>query len=338
MPKIAKEKPAKIIPVKKFLAPSIYDIDFPKNYSIQKVGTSQSLLQNFLKCCMAYKLSLNLYRQYGAKNTTGFGSLVHDILDQLYTYHKETKRIASDKMIDAWIESFPTRYPEDLAGMTQQELEYALGVAYVIMTEYKVFYINDFKEFKFDEVETVGKVQYGEYILRNKVDGKFRKKKKKWIMEHKTKGFISDKNLLLQLSFDTQNLFYVTCEEIDHPDDPVEGVLYNVVRRPAHMQKKTESLPEFLVRLRSEVQKDPNHFFKRYEVRYTLHDKMIYRKELDVILSEANKLIKGESEVFKNTTACCGAWNCEYLDACSSGKMSGYIQTDKWFPELDIGL
>lgn len=338
MAKLPKKTPTKKKKPKKLEAPRIEEISFPEGYSLAETGTSQSLLQHFLKCRVAYKLALNVYHPIGSRNNTGFGSMTHDVLDKMYSYFKKNGRCPTDDFIGGWVDVFRKQTPEDLEGMSAQEIEWAEGVNYVLLTEYTRYFKTDFEQMKFDEIEVVSESDWEGYRLRRKTDGKFRIHGQKWLMEHKTKGYISEDSLLLQLAFDFQNLFYITCEEIDHPDDPVAGVLYNVIRRPAHMQRKNETLKEFLDRLRGEVKKDPAHFFKRYEIKYTEKDKEQFKKELKIILDEANGCINGKRPLYKNTSACVSAWKCEYLEACSSGKLSGYAQQKFLFPELAIGF
>lgn len=336
MTKIAKQKTKPT--AKKLMNLSLRDVKFPEGYSLRETGTSQSLLSEFPRCRLAYLLKLNHFKKVDSKNTTGYGNISHDVLDKMYTYGKETGMVPTDEMIDKWIDNFAANQVELLEGMNDQEVEYALGVNYVMLTEYTKFYTEDFTAMKFDEIEKVSATEYHGYLLRRKTDGKFHIHGGKWLLEHKTKGTISEKSLLMQLGFDFQNLFYVTCEEIDFPKDPVEGVLYNVMRRPNHMQGQGETLVDFLVRLRKEVQKNPTYFFMRWEIKYNEQDKKHFRQELLNILMEAENCISGKAPVYRDCSACTGFWSCEYLNACSSGSMSGYIQSKYYFPELNLGF
>ena len=323
---------------RKMMSTSLNDVGFPKDYSLVRIGTSQSLLSYFPQCRIAYLLKLNHYMPSGAKNNTGYGSMNHDILDKMYSYGKEHRRVPTDKMIDSWLEKFRSEQIELLEGMSEQEIEYAVGVSYVMLTEYTKFYSEDFTVMEFDEIEKVSASRLGPYLLRRKTDGKFYIHGGKWLLEHKTMGTIAEKSLLLKLGFDFQNLFYITCEEIDHPEDPVEGVLYNVMRRPNHMQGDDESLKDFLIRLRKEVQKNPPYFFMRWEIRYLPEDKKAYKEELLNILNEANKCIESKAPIYRNCQACTGFWSCEYLGACASNSLSGYIKSKYYFPELNLGF
>lgn len=330
-------KPTQSLAMKKILYQSIYDLSFPIGYSLTEVGTSQSLLQNCLKCPMCYLLGLNRFSKYDRYNTTGFGSMFHDALDHAYSWAKYRHSPPVIGQVQRWLESFPIRFPEDMKGKTQEEIVRDQQVALLLFRKYLEVYETDFTTFQFIEVEKVSSCYFGKYLLRRKSDGKFLAKDgSKIIMEHKTKSRIGEENLTRQLTFDFQNLFYLTCEEIEQPGSSVDGVLYNIIRNT--YPKKRESLEEFLERLSASIESDPAYHFVRYTIPYNRNDKKQFIDELSEILHVADELITGKRKVYKNTSACIGAYTCDYLDACSSGRLTGYLQQEHLFPELHLGV
>jgi hypothetical protein len=329
------QKVPKGIP-KKLISMDILNIRFPTDYSLQTVGISQSLYSNLAVCRRAFLLAINRYERKDHKNTTGFGSLTHHVLDRMYNYNLRKKKIPTDKMIDTWIESFCTKFPYEMRNKKEDEIERDKGVVYIMLTEYLKYYDDDFTKMKFAEIEKTSATVLEGFKLRRKVDGKFYIDSDKWLMEHKTRSQINEEHLLYTLAFDFQNLFYVTGEEVDYPDEPVAGVLYNIIRNPGSYQRKNEPLVEYLDRLRIEVQKNPKYYFIRFEIPYTMKDKKLFKQELITKLQEAEKLLKGELPVYRNQAGCVAGYTCEFLPACASGKMSGYIQVPSLFPELDL--
>jgi len=314
----------------------IKDLTFPKEYNLETIGTTQSMLQNFLNCPMLYLYNLNKYNQIG-RNTTGFGSMFHEMLDKIYSYYYIHKEIPTKNKIVYFLESY-INDTEDLEYCNQKQIELMCGTVLVLLTQYIVFYEDDFTKLKFNRIEGVQETKYKGYTLRGKIDLIFRIRNFNWIMEHKTKGKIEEKNLLKQLTFDFQNLFYITIFESMNVGESIRGVLYNIIRRPRSKPLKNESLIEYLDRLEGMVKKDPYHYFKRMELIYTPEDKKQFKVELIRILKDVEDYLSGRKRVYKRTTSCVSWYTCEFLDACSSGCLAGYEQRKLLFPELDIGI
>ena len=88
-------------------------------------------------------------------------------------------------------------------------------------------------------------------------------------------------------------------------------------------------------RVKKEIKKDPAHYFYRYNCIYT--EKVIKKFETDLynMLYEIEAFLNGELPCYMNRMACRMPYKCEFLDACASGKMTGYIQQKSLFPELE---
>jgi len=322
---------------KKLEAIPIEKIGFPSDYRLGTTGITQSIFETFLRCRQCFLFTLNRYEPVGAKNITAFGSLVHDILDKIYSFTIQEKgRIPTEDMIKMYVQDFRINSREDFKNIKEADVEVLVGIAFVILCEYVIYYKEDFKVKKWEAVEQVSESMFFGSKLRRKVDGKYRIAGKKWLMETKTMSRIELESLLLKLTFDFQNLFYVTCEEINEPNDPVEGVLYNIIRNPGSKPHKDETLQDFLQRLRGEIAKNRKYYFMRYEIPYTQKDKDTYRRELSYQLEEAALVLCGIMPVYKNPFACVGRFTCDFLPACSSGKLTGYEQKKTLFPELEV--
>jgi len=140
------------------------------------------------------------------------------------------------------------------------------------------------------------------------------------------------------LSFDFQNLFYCLIDKLEF-DEPLAGVLYNVVRKPQIKQKQKETLAEYQKRLIKDIASRPDFYFMRYEIPYTKTDINNFAEELKQKLNTIQTLTdkKELKQFYKCETACSnGMFTCEFLDACVSKKFTGYTKKKKIFSELDI--
>ena len=146
-----------------------------------------------------------------------------------------------------------------------------------------------------------------------------KKTKSVWLVENKSKGDINEQQIVRQLSFDLQSLFYFIAltefqrslkedsriqDEWDRvkPDwrkihgqmfnSPIAGVRYNVIRRPLSGGKHTirqhqptksnpagESKEEFYTRLGELIKGEPEFFFMRWNVRITEADVERFKRE-----------------------------------------------------------
>ncbi len=316
--------PAKIVRVQ--------DIKVPEDYSLEKVGITQSLLSNW-GCRQKFLFKINRWTPNDRNKNVEFGNMVHHVLDLCYS----AKRMPSEKGIDKWVDEYLASWEKRNFGAVMEDMERHAAITVVLMGEYLKHYLTDFQEKKFTGVEALFAVQWKGFLLRGKKDGRYlTKTAKKWIMEHKTRSEIDEDSISDLLAFDLQSLFYITAEEAEDPSDPVHGVLYNVFRNPKHKPKVGETLKAFAERVRFEAKKRPGHFFVRFEAAYTARDKAMFAAQLEAKLLEIKKFLRGDLACYRNEAMCkVGFIKCEYLKACASGKMAGYRQKHHLFEELD---
>lgn len=130
---------------------------------------------------------------------------------------------------------------------------------------------------KRDKVDLVGKAKTAGVVLG----------------ENKTKSSINQEKINRQLTFDLQTMLYLITlkEEMKQNKNlsvwkglpPIKGVLYNVIRRPAH--KSVESM---LKKMREDFQDNrAGEWFARWEMNITDSDMVKFQKEtLDPILEQ----------------------------------------------------
>lgn len=304
-----------------------------KPYKLEH-GITQSLLTAFLNCKLRCKLILEGWQTPTPKESLFFGSLFHKLLEEHYT-------LESEYIVD--LGDFLKTENKLYSSITSEIKEKSFAMAEALYEPYTDFWgmkdgQKDWIELEpvFEVLATIPRFSDRKKIpLRGRIDGVFRLKGKLWLLETKTKSQIDEYGLQTQLALDFQNLFYIMVAE-ELFGEGIAGVLYNVIRKPQLRQKKGEPLEKFAQRMKDDVESRPEHYFKRYEVKYTLRNIKEFRQELQPLLTDYCFWVEnGFIPTQKNRTACVGRWNCEFLSACAQGSMAGYIQNRKLFTELE---
>ena len=325
--------------IKRIAPPELYDLGIPFDYALNgtnwNTGMTPSLLSSWTFCRYMFLININRYRRPDKVFTTGFGTMFHDILNRTYHTAKEYNEFPSYLQVKKWIGNWEDKI--EIAYKSSEQIEKELLIAEVLMKEYLEFYSKDIETFKVISLEEVVDEQFHEFRIRGKIDAVLFLKLNKfyYTFEHKTKGEIVEEIIKKILTFDAQNLFYITAKERQDYKRKYGGTIYNIVRNPRHKLKKGESLKSFKRRLRLDVEGRPHHFFVRFTQPYSQETKDIFRIELLAKLRDIQKFLDKETLQYKNETACHRKWACEHLNACSSGKLIGYMKADKLFSELE---
>lgn len=316
--------------------PSGCGIGFEKQpYSLALIGLTQSLLGRWQTCRRSFLIALHRYTSIEKEYKTGFGTMMHDILDHIYTNYKlgyfRYKEL--NEVINIQLNNYVFE-----KSWTEQAIEMMKAKAQALLEEYIKVYKTDFTQMKFIDFEEIIQCQFNRVKLRGKRDGIIQDRNGGlWNLEHKNFGKIAEETLTAQLNFDLQNLFYMLIDEKTN-DRLLNGTIYNVIRNP--QTRKKISPNELYHDLKGKIQKDPDYYFYRYWIPYSRKQMKTFKKELEwkiedlkFALSIPEKSIN--SYFYKNEKACTGvAYTCDYLEACSMDCLNGYIQTDKFFPEL----
>ena len=120
-----------------------------------------------------------------------------------------------------------------------------------------------------------------------------------WIQENKTKEKINEYKIESGLINDLQTMMYAVCVEALFKK-PVEGVVYNVIRKPSLRPKtlkytdrlgkkvsRKESTVEFNQRLTEDIELNPEHYFKRWVIPFPSGHKEQWRQRtFDPILND----------------------------------------------------
>jgi len=322
--KTARARPAKASEI------SLDTVRPPEDWTLAD-GITQSILSNYLCCHFRGLLSLNRWGNRDKLKNTRFGSAFHEILDKAYS----SGRAPSDKLLSKWLADYMAQ-TDDYTTKEIEQREEDKALLHAVLRNYFRHYREDFTKKTFKRVEKSWDVAWRGYRLRGKIDGEYLDKRGQIrLMEHKTKGRIDEERLMAHLSFDFQNLFYVTMYETQ-TGKVVKGTLYNVVRRPQLRRGAGESLKDFANRTAEDVAKRPEHYFKRMDITYSKKDKAMFQDELKAILDElAERLAHPSSRpFFRNRFGCETPFRCAFLGACASGSLNGFTQQKSLFPEL----
>ena len=293
-------------------------------YSLLKDGLTQGLLHKFMSCERSFLLAINRYTPKKINKGMYFGSICHEILDNL---HQGKPAACIEEVIEQFLHENPTQ------GVDLQEIETMRGKASVVMHEYAMHYAADFKN-KFTDIEKTFAVPFNKRaLLRGKIDAIYQAKDKSvWHMEHKTYSRIDEDTFQQVLAMNLQNLFYITAYE-QETGKTIAGTLYNIIRNPQARWNKTDDLRTFCDRIQEEVKKNPEYYFIRYEIPYSILDKAAFIRELSIWIDRINAFLKKQNAC-RNLASCEGKYLCSYLSACVQDSLNEYNQREDLFPEL----
>jgi len=312
----------------------ICGLTVPKDYSLSSIGVTQGLIKTYLTCQLKYLYSINrLYVPGGAGRTTGFGTMFHYVLEQTYKMWSNHKQLPSAKDISGWLDKCTSDSPEDFAGDNDVEMEKT--IIETMIPAYLRFYSSDFKRIEIVGIEEELAVLLDPFVLRGKIDLLFRIGKELYTRDYKTHSRINEATMNLTLAFDYQHLFYTKCVELIRGEN-VKGSYHDVIRNPKYDFKG--SFDECRHRLEQELRTRPQHFFKRFIINFSKEDKERHTKELLNVLYEIQERLEGKRMFLHNPNACAGYSTCQFLEACSSGKLTGYKRGDEYFHELSHPL
>jgi hypothetical protein len=317
---------------RKLQAVRIDDVTIPEDYDLHEDGISQSLLGAFQSCPLRFLLMINRWQLVGGDAVFVFGNIYHEMLDQSF----QAGKAPSNAVLKGRLKRYSKKEEKKLSEVALEDFGKKLKIAEMILQEYYQYYDDEYEKVQVIEPEQNFDVEFHGYRLRGKKDLRFMLGKSKaiWLMEHKTKGRVDADVLEDVLDFDLQNLFYTTADDVEYQDD-VQNVLYNIIRNPGHKKNKSETFEEYVERIREHIQRDPAHFFIRYNCTYNAKNKNRFATELKDKLDLIDMYLEGALPFWRNECACRTPFKCPYLGACASGKLAGYVQQETMFPELE---
>jgi len=303
------------------------------DYNVATDGVTQGLLAAWMTCRQKARWACERWSQKRpAINTTGFGDLAHQALSRMYRLKESPTEDDVADLVSRLTTEFEKKH---LQRAKAEDLEFLeiLGINLEqVLQAYVRRYEEDWLGDQFVETELDFRVLVNGVPLRGKIDGVVRRGTKWWVFETKTRTQIAD-NLVRQLAIDFQSQLYCLALEAIRGKQAA-GVLYNVIRNPG-LKPGKGNLGGFGERLRADLEGRPDWYFRRFEVVGVKADHAAFASNLAVVM-EAFKEWAAGGPCWRNHAACFGSWYpCDFLDLCTTGNTTGYIQRDVMFPELE---
>lgn len=293
-------------------------------------GVTQGLLGDFCDCRQRALYRCQGYRTKGINRAIEFGSLFHRLLELWYCGKYATTEAAFNVAVKEW------RKRGREIGDQPEAVEQDLHVAGVLFPRYVVHWQKEDGRKKWLELEGVFDQQLEGVRLRGRCDGLY-ERGGVWLFETKTKSTLVEDNLKRALAFDWQCLFYLLAKEAQ-TGRTIAGVCYNVIRTPSLRRGQDETEEAFRARLGEDVDKRPEHYFMRYECRYTRKRVAWARAELSEKLALFERWVRLGHGTYRNQASCCSRWQCAFLPVCENGSLSGFEKMRAWrYHELEEG-
>tara|TARA_Y100000401_G_scaffold30623_1_gene22398 strand:+ start:32957 stop:33919 length:963 start_codon:yes stop_codon:yes gene_type:complete len=234
---------------------------------IEADGITYSFLDEWLLDREQARLSyVEGWASEGGSDALNFGLVFHDCLEWIAAGK-------SVRSIRRWIiNPYLDKKSHKLLPEDYDNLEVLMEIVKVVFTEYVKFWGDYDADFDYLYQEESFKVEHetssGHVVpLRGRWDAVYRDTTtgKMWLMENKTKSRVDQEAILASLPFDLQTMLYVHALQ-EREQEPVAGILYNVIRRPLLRQRKNESVAEYLWRVEDDVVTRPEHYFMRWKI------------------------------------------------------------------------
>lgn len=342
-----------------------------------KDGITQSMLQDFLNCRERFRVKyvLGLRPPEKWEKTLGYGNMWH-LCEEVYACDNGNWSTALDGYQKSTFVLYPEQQEEILHWANVCRAQFPAYIDYWDKHREKGMAKPVYQEKNF-EVEHI-LPSHRTVLLRGKWDSVdmllkgSRSKPEIWLQENKTRGEIVEDKIANHLNFDLQTGLYIAAlyhewssgklgGRYSEPKTKLSGVRYNVVRRPLAggkhtiRQKKNQTAEEFYAELGERIANDPEFFFMRWSVYFSVDDiEKFLRRFLDPILEqlcdwwewiaiEWGKAPWREGEGYHiHWQSPFGVYNklirtgfTDYDDYLATGSTLGLEKADRLFKELD---
>ena len=318
-------------------------------YDPTRDGVTFSLLSTFLDCREKARLYLKGWTPQTSSMALTFGSIIHKIDEWVRDdiRSKTLKEVPSTDHIKGLIKKVESLWYKDNPRHGIKELEHlelSLLLAEGVLPKYFQYWYKDFSELKWELVEGMFKIpiiphdrEDNEYktFIRGKIDGSFRLGKGgPWLFETKTKSRIDEEILADILPYEMQANIYLSALRRLGSESP-SGLLYNIIRRPAIRQRKSESIKAFADRVAEDVRDRPDWYFVRMEMSIDKEEIIRFEHELEDLVSDFLQWWSGKSGHYKNTNHCQNKFGlCPFVGICLRNDKTNYFQRKTVFREL----
>lgn len=298
------------------------------------MGITQSMLTNFLRCPQLAWYKLNGWQSRRKDpRILSYGSFIHLLLEEYHATDLYKQEDITDWLNEMEIE-FGCKYLNGIR-MGDATLE-MIQMARFIFKGYHDYYRDRCSTWEFAALEEYFDVDFMGFRLRGLVDGLIRTNTCLYTWETKTSGRFDNQATMNKLQMNFQNMFYILGLTLNPKwDEKIHGSYYNVIRRPTLKGCPSRQNWQKLV---SDTVARPSHYFQRFHIGYSRYERDIFATNLAVILEDyCNFVTDPDFPVYCNWTACAIYPNspCEFMAACTTGRMDLYRQSRKLFSELE---
>jgi hypothetical protein len=315
-------------------------------YDPLKHGVSYSMLSDFMECRQKSRFRATGVKTKGVPLPLVYGTIVHEILDLAHTgiAAGEITKIPGRKRVEFWCrkaEEIWIKQNPHASTKSLSNLELSLALAEAVMPAYFRFHRKTLFKMKWDDTltEKFHKFKfkiagYTEVPILVKMDSAFwqptrnRKTRKLtdrlWLFETKTGARIDEAEIvdLLPMSLQ-QNIYLIALHRVTGKKP--RGAVRNFVRRPGLYRRKDEPLVKYKDRVVEDVEKRPEHYFKRFRLLADGTELEKCKGDLQGVLVEFIKWWEGKTIHYRSTNACKGQYGfCTYWPICAQNDWSTF--------------
>lgn len=278
---------------------------------------TNSARTTFLNCRKKYEYSY-VYGLAPRKPSIPFlvGGLFHDELDRMYTNGDFDEGEARLRISKACAKA---SRQEGLTSDDSEKIFMQQAIAMGAVKGYANKYLEaDLKLWEVVEAEGAFKIEMpGGWSYWGKTDLVIKEKKsgKIKLVEHKTAGKL-DAAYVAKLPLDNQILGYAWAKL--EQKVKLQGVIYNVTKKPQIRQRQNETLNDFYRRVENEYIERPEEYFYRESLQFSGDDIKRFSDELKKFLNEIDRC-HDEDFFYQNTSHCTAMGMCPFIKLCTDG-------------------
>lgn len=305
-------------------------------YDPYRDGVSQSCLATFLNCReqarLRYVHQLEEKRERLCfKQGKRYDEILKHYYENINSYEtpEEAKR--------SLVEHIRDNTKKELVGASnREEIEQDAGIAEVLLPAYidhhwkydrRVSWQEQGKRFDDIPIYTHDKKKVN---LKGEFDGTFLEGTKRGLIENKFFSRVSD-NLLDILALDLQLGFYFAA------DYEARLAIFNITRKPSLRRKVSESLKDFLARIREDIKGRDDWYFTRVRLQISKREKREAYERARSLVTEfcrwwqyAKDTPIKQRDLLWNSSQCESKYGaCPYLQACANKAYSDYKERER---------
>ncbi len=186
-----------------------------------------------------------------------------------------------------------------------------------VETEFKIPMVNPETGHKSNKVELVGKI-----------DLIAEKNGENWLIDHKFKGTVGERDFW---SINSQMDLYLNAFKEKYN---CKGIIWNIIRTPSIRQTQKETLEQYLERLGEDVKIRPEFYYTRFVM--PRWDEDIKESMQDIWDVHDHLLRVARTGKFYRNTSCCHKFGtCQFLPLCANGlDKDSFVKKEKKHSEL----